>query len=71
MALLEHRRFGLVYPFGAPNYHFNTPNRTLFSHKGEWLQSDHADPLESWEYVQVVFAFTCHMLTPNQYQDSS
>jgi hypothetical protein len=52
LSVLEYRRSGLVYPFGAAKHHFNTPNRTIFMPvTGQWLQSDHADPVESWEYV--------------------
>jgi hypothetical protein len=58
LSLLEYRRFGLVYPFGAANYHFNTPNRTIFTPTGQWMQSDHADPLESWEYVTTMLLST-------------
>ena len=49
VAFQEFRRFGIVLPFGAPNAHFNRPNLSLFSPDGKWLQTDHADPLESWE----------------------
>jgi hypothetical protein len=49
LAVLEYRRFGLVHPFGAANFHFNAPNRFLFTPKGHWLQRDHAIPLECWE----------------------
>jgi hypothetical protein len=48
LAFLEYRRFGIVIPFGAPNAHCNVPNPSLFS-DGVWLQTDFADPLESWE----------------------
>jgi len=48
LAFEEYRRFGLVLPFGAANNHFNTPNPTLFSEDGRWLQTDFADPLEGW-----------------------
>jgi hypothetical protein len=51
LAFREFRNFGLVLPFGALNAHFNFPNRFLFSPSGKWLQTDHADPLGSWEYV--------------------
>ena len=53
LACLEFRRFGLVLPFGAANNWFNTPNRTLFSPAGRWLQNDLADPLDSWEFVYL------------------
>lgn len=43
------RRFGLLLPFGAPNAHFNQPNRFLFSRDCEWYQDDGANPLEGWE----------------------
>jgi hypothetical protein len=49
LAFTEYRRFGLVYPFSAANYHFNTPNRFLFTPEGQWMQSDYANPLEAWE----------------------
>lgn len=48
LAFLEYRRFGIVLPFGALNAHCNVPNPSLFSN-GTWLQTDYADPLESWE----------------------
>jgi hypothetical protein len=51
VAVQEYRRFGIVLPFGAPNFHFNTPNVSLFSLEGRWLQDDFADPLDGWEYV--------------------
>lgn len=53
LALHEFRRFGLVLPFGAMNAQFNTPNRFLFSPDCRWLQNDHANPLEAWEYVMT------------------
>jgi hypothetical protein len=49
VAFHEYRRFGIVLPFGAINAHFNTPNRSLFSPTGKWLQTDYADPLAGWE----------------------
>ena len=49
VAFQKFRRFGLVLPFGAVNVHFNTPNLSLFSSDGEWLQSDFADPLDGYE----------------------
>jgi hypothetical protein len=49
VAFQEYRRFGIVFPFGAVNAHFNTPNVSLFSLDGTWLQTDYADPLEGWE----------------------
>jgi hypothetical protein len=49
LAFQIYRRFGIVLPFGAPNAHFNSPNPSLFSLDGEWLQTDYADPLEGWE----------------------
>ena len=48
LAFLEYRRFGIILPFGALNAHCNVPNPSLFS-DGVWLQTDFADPLESWE----------------------
>jgi hypothetical protein len=49
VAFHEFRRFGILLPFGAINAHFNTPNWSLFSSGGEWLQTDYADPLHGWE----------------------
>ena len=49
VAFQEYRRFGIVLPFGAMNAHFNSPNLSLFSPDGKWLQTDYADPLEGWE----------------------
>ncbi|KDQ11254.1 hypothetical protein BOTBODRAFT_463500 [Botryobasidium botryosum FD-172 SS1] len=60
LAFLEFRRFGLVLPFGAENGHFNTPNRLLFSPSCEWLQTDHANPLDSWEIPAVLDAGKAH-----------
>lgn len=54
LASLEFRRFGLVYPFGAANNHFNSTNTFLFSSDGRWLQSDMATPLLSWKCVHLV-----------------
>jgi hypothetical protein len=70
LALLEYRRFGLVYPFGAANYHFNTPNRFLFEPNGRWIQSDHANPLESWEYA-LDHVIQCSWLTTVKLQHRS
>lgn len=49
LAFKEFRRFGIVLPFGAPNAHFNRPNKSLFRDNGLWWQTDFADPLEGWE----------------------
>ena len=49
LAFQQYRRFGIILPFGAPNAHFNAPNNSLFSSRGEWLQTDYADPLGGWE----------------------
>lgn len=49
VAFRQFRQFGLVLPCGAPNSHFNSPNLSLFSLEGEWLETDYADPLEGWE----------------------
>jgi hypothetical protein len=49
LALLTYGLSGLVYPFGAASDHLNMPNRTLFTPKGEWIQTYNADPLQSWE----------------------
>ena len=49
VACMEHRRFGLVLPFGDLNAHFNVPNSSLFSSQGQWLQTDFVSPLEGWE----------------------
>ncbi|EPQ57739.1 hypothetical protein GLOTRDRAFT_37501 [Gloeophyllum trabeum ATCC 11539] len=54
VSLKQYRSFGLVLPFGALNAQFNTPNRSLFSHKGVWLQNDHVTPLESWDLKSVI-----------------
>jgi hypothetical protein len=51
VAFHKFRRFGIVLPFGAMNAHFNSPNFSLFSAEGKWLQTDYADPLEGWESV--------------------
>ena len=48
LAFLEYWRFGIILPFGALNAHCNVPNPSLFA-DGMWLQTDFADPLESWE----------------------
>jgi len=60
LAFLEFRRFGLVLPFGAENGHFNTPNRLLFSPSCEWLQTDHANPLDSWEIPDIIEVGKAH-----------
>ncbi|KIJ61529.1 hypothetical protein HYDPIDRAFT_183158 [Hydnomerulius pinastri MD-312] len=60
LAFLKFRRFGVVLPFGAVNAHFNVPNPSLFSHDGEWLQTDYADPLVSWDLDKVVEAGKAH-----------
>jgi hypothetical protein len=54
VAFQEYRRFGIVLPFGAMNAHFNSPNRSLFSPTGSWLQTDYADPLEGWDIDKVL-----------------
>ncbi|TCD64784.1 hypothetical protein EIP91_003644 [Steccherinum ochraceum] len=50
------RRFGLLLPFGAPNAHFNQPNRFLFSREGEWYQYDGSNPMDSWDTEEVLAA---------------
>ncbi|KAF9224203.1 hypothetical protein BS17DRAFT_780637 [Gyrodon lividus] len=62
-ACLEFRRFGIVLPFGAMNAHFNTPNTSLFSLAGEWLQTDFANPLKSWDTDAVIDAGKAHGAT--------
>ncbi|KAF8963713.1 hypothetical protein BDZ97DRAFT_1731661 [Flammula alnicola] len=60
VAFQEYRRFGIILPFGAMNAHFNVPNHSLFSFSGQWLQTDFADPLESWDLKEVVSAGKAH-----------
>ncbi|KDQ51336.1 hypothetical protein JAAARDRAFT_211116 [Jaapia argillacea MUCL 33604] len=60
LAYLEFRRFGLLLPFGALNSQFNTPNNSLFSPDGRWLQDDLADPLDSWDIEAVIKAGLAH-----------
>ncbi|KAF9225919.1 hypothetical protein BS17DRAFT_777877 [Gyrodon lividus] len=60
LAFLEFRRSGVVLPFGAINAHFNVPNPSLFSPAGEWLQTDYADPLGSWDLDQVFQSGKAH-----------
>ncbi|KAI0315993.1 hypothetical protein OF83DRAFT_1245784 [Amylostereum chailletii] len=60
LSFLESRRSGLVLPFGAPKAHFNVPNRLLFSPEGRWLQSDGANPLESWFLPDVIRSGNAH-----------
>ncbi|KAJ2915819.1 hypothetical protein MD484_g4589, partial [Candolleomyces efflorescens] len=64
VALQEYRRFGIVLPFGAPNFHFNTANVSLFSPKGQWLQSDFANPLDGWDVDDVIAAGKAHGAHP-------
>ncbi|KAF8137398.1 hypothetical protein EV363DRAFT_1394947 [Boletus edulis] len=63
LAFLEYRRFGIILPFGALNAHCNVPNPSLFSN-GEWLQTDYADPLESWDMDKVFSAGKAHGAQP-------
>ncbi|GJE94076.1 DUF4470 domain-containing protein [Phanerochaete sordida] len=63
LALLEYHRFALVLPFGAHSAQFNSPNRFLFSPLGEWLQTDGANPLNSWNIEEVVAAGKAHGAT--------
>lgn len=49
VAFYAFRRYGIVLPLGAANAHFNCANSSLFSLKGKWLQTDHADPLAGWK----------------------
>lgn len=51
MSLLKFNRSGVLLPFGAPSGQFDSPNRFLFTQRGQWLQSDDVSPLDSWEYV--------------------
>jgi len=60
VAFQEYRRFGIVFPFGAVNAHFNTPNVSLFSLDGTWLQTDYADPLEGWDLNAVIAGGKAH-----------
>lgn len=53
LSIVRFRRYGLLYPYGAMNAHFNTPNHLLFNINGSWMQNDGADPLHSWEYVTI------------------
>jgi hypothetical protein len=62
VAVQEFRRFGIVLPFGAPNFHFNCANVSLFSLDGQWLQDDFADPLDGWEYVTSALPFPRYKL---------
>ncbi|KIJ15964.1 hypothetical protein PAXINDRAFT_176417 [Paxillus involutus ATCC 200175] len=64
LAFLEFRRFGVVLPFGAVNAHFNAPNPSLFSPSGEWLQTDYADPLESWDLDKIFESGRAHGAQP-------
>ncbi|KAI0309236.1 hypothetical protein OF83DRAFT_1072357, partial [Amylostereum chailletii] len=57
---LEFRRFGLTLPFSAQNAWFNSPNRSLFSPEGRYMQGDLANPLDSWDPVAVVEAGRHH-----------
>ncbi|KAH0826539.1 hypothetical protein J3R83DRAFT_4892 [Lanmaoa asiatica] len=63
LAFLEYRRFGIILPFGALNAHCNVPNPSLFS-DGMWLQTDFADPLESWDLDDVFRAGKAHGAQP-------
>ncbi|KAG9313498.1 hypothetical protein JVU11DRAFT_5824 [Chiua virens] len=63
LAFLEYRRFGVLLPFGALNAHCNVPNPSLFAN-GMWLQTDYADPLESWDIDQVFSAGKAHGAQP-------
>ncbi|KAH8101977.1 hypothetical protein BXZ70DRAFT_987516 [Cristinia sonorae] len=56
LASHEYRKFGLVLPFAARRDRFNTPNHSLFSPEGKWLQDDLADPLQSWDTADVFAA---------------
>lgn len=64
VAFQEYRRSGLVLPFGAMNTHFNTPNTSLFSPRGEWLQTDYADPLDGWNLDEIIKAGKAHGARP-------
>ncbi|KAL4248930.1 MYND-type zinc finger protein samB [Abortiporus biennis] len=54
VAFEQFRGFPVVLPFGAPRGHIDTPNPFLFSVKGEWLQNDGANPLESWDTLEAI-----------------
>ncbi|KAI0067091.1 hypothetical protein BV25DRAFT_1278161 [Artomyces pyxidatus] len=60
VSILEFRRSGMVLPFGASKSHFDTPNYSLFSREGKWLQSDWASPLDAWDISSVVRAGQMH-----------
>ncbi|KAJ2921018.1 hypothetical protein H1R20_g16078, partial [Candolleomyces eurysporus] len=64
VAVQEYRRSGIVLPFGAPNFHFDTPNVSLFSLNGRWLQDDSSDPLEGWDISAVIAAGKAHGARP-------
>lgn len=49
VAFQEYYDFGIILPLGAVNSHFNSPNLSLFSPKGKWFQTDHANPLKGWK----------------------
>jgi hypothetical protein len=51
LAINSHRKNGILLPFGAVKSPFDTPNITLFTQEGEWLQEDLASPLAGWEWV--------------------
>lgn len=51
LAFQRFRQTGIVLPFGAQDSRFDTPNASLFSSQGNWLQPDLADPLQGFEYV--------------------
>ncbi|OAX32095.1 hypothetical protein K503DRAFT_20610 [Rhizopogon vinicolor AM-OR11-026] len=64
LAFQEFRRSGIVLPFGAMNVHFNTPNTSLFSFDGKWLQTDYTDPLEGWDIGPILEAGRAHGAQP-------
>ncbi|KAF8891945.1 hypothetical protein CPB84DRAFT_1783894 [Gymnopilus junonius] len=59
LSFLEYRRFGIVFPFGAP-HSMSAPNKFLFSPDGQWLQDDMASPLESWNVEDVIAGGKAH-----------
>ncbi|KAJ3546627.1 hypothetical protein NMY22_g1969 [Coprinellus aureogranulatus] len=60
VAMHTYRRFGLVLPFGAANAHFLSPNLSLFSEDGKWLQTDSVTPLQGWNIPEVVECGKAH-----------
>ncbi|PBK65733.1 hypothetical protein ARMSODRAFT_1022167 [Armillaria solidipes] len=57
------RRSGLLLPFGAMKDHMCVPNAWLFSGQGDLLLNDSSNPLEGWDYTEVVKAGKEHGTT--------